>query len=115
MISAQAKIDALEVAYEAIAQDRHRFICYALPHTTGGEHMRRFVSESLQDVPGYWIASLEAWITSRCNQHFDRDMKDQLNALDAGDFYHVAKDARLRWIKAMIYAIRHDVPVRGDW
>lgn len=107
-------IATLEQARDRIDSGQKRFICHALPHTEAGNRIRRYIMKSLNaGQETQWVASLEGWAASENNELMCELARDRIRARRHN--LYTPRDARLRWIDAMIESVRTGKPVKGDW
>ena len=102
------KIEALEYAKDRIVREKSNFICYALPETVIGLRLRDFVRGKLKGHE-----TLEDWAVTSSNA-WARISESKAERLLYSDL-EITRKARIRWIDAMILAIKTQTEVKGDW
>lgn len=103
---AQQKIDALNSAYWTLYFDPRSDIIEALPseHKRTSE-LREFIRAKFRE---HNAVTFEGWASMAFSAK-------QWKKMEGENVRALSRDAQLRWITAMILAIRNGTEVQGDW
>ena len=104
----KSKIEALLVAREYIEDGTEQYICYALPESPVGDMLVNFISRQIHPYN-----SLEDWAANTCNNWTGECSSDLYWIIYQRP--DLLRDARIRWIDAMIESIETRSEVKGDW
>ena len=88
-ITREQKIDALKAARRLIKSKEEGYICHALPYTSAGKYLRRYIMRELQGTQ-----SLSNW--------FYKYRRDAFDSVSMRSYPKTMRQIRLQWIDWMI-------------